>query len=410
MEKLKSYLLSRRIASEKNHVFYLNWVAQFYGFCSKHPEDTVRQAEVERYLAFLSKRKEDWQVRQASDAIQVYLFYLKKGLKDPAAKNIKSHDAWVNLAEELQKALRLRHRSFRTEQAYLGWLRRFYRFSNGKHPRSLTSQHVKDFMTHLAVDRKVAASTQNQAFNAILFFFRHVLDKPIEDIGGAIRAKEKRRLPVVLTKNEIDKLFECMQGTGALMAKVVYGCGLRLQECLRLRIKDVDFERYAITIRGGKGDKDRETVLQESLKHGLRNHLDTIRLIFEKDRKADVSGVQLPNALEKKYPNAGREWSWFWVFPSEKLSLDPRTKIVRRHHYYRSNLQRLVKQAGCKARIPKRITVHALRHSFATHLLENGYDIRTIQELLGHSDVKTTMIYTHVAAKNKLGVRSPLDS
>lgn len=409
MEKFETYLKSRRITNEKNHVFYLQWITQFYGFCGKHPEDDVGQAEVEQYLANLSKRKEDWQVRQASDAIQVYLFFKKKNRTDSDIKNENTKDAWVDIAEEMQNALRLRHRSFRTEQTYLGWLRRFYRFLNGKNPVSLSSRHVKDFMTHLAVEGKVGASTQNQAFNAILFLFRYVLDKPIEDIGSAIRAKRTTRLPVVLTKKEVVNLFNCMVGIGQLMAMVVYGCGLRLQECLQLRIKDVDFERSAVTIRMGKGNKDRETVLPDSLKKELQVHLGKVRSIYQKDRAADIPGVYLPNALERKYPNAGKEWNWFWVFPSDKISIDPKTKIVRRHHYYRGSLQRQIKQAGTDAKIQKRITVHTLRHSFATHMLENGYDIRTIQELLGHTNINTTMIYTHVATKNKLGVKSPLD-
>ncbi|MBW2604753.1 MAG: integron integrase [Deltaproteobacteria bacterium] len=308
----------------------------------------------------------------------------------------------------MKNMLRLKHLSFRTEQTYLGWVKRFYRFLNGQSPHRLDSKHVKDYMTHLAVDRSVAASTQNQAFNAILFMFRHVLDKPINDISKAIRAKKKRRLPVVLTKPEINYLFEQMSGTNLLMAKIIYGCGLRLRECMNLRIKDIDFSRMAVTVRG-KGDKDRETVLPSIIKDTLRNHIESVRKIHEIDRENGLSGVKLPGALERKLPNAGKEWIWFWVFPSIKISLGPRTGIVRRHHVHSSNLQKQVKRAARKAKIPKRVTVHSLRHSFATHLLENGQDIRTIQDLLGHSSLQTTMIYTHVVSKNKLGVISPLD-
>jgi integron integrase len=279
----------------------------------------------------------------------------------------------------------------------------------GRSPYSLESRDVKDFMTHLAVERKVAISTQNQAFNAILFLFRYILDKKIDDISDTVRAKRNRRLPVVLTKLEIGRLFNEMSGLYLLMAKVIYGCGLRLRECLQLRVKDIDFERNAVIIRSGKGDKDRETVLPESIKKYLFEHLERARKIYEKDRKDDAPGVQLPNAFEHKSPNAGKEWPWFWVFPSNTLSVDPLTKIVRRHHVYPGNLQSEIKKAGTKAKIAKRINVHTLRHSFATHLLEKGVDIRTIQDLLGHSDVNTTMIYTHVINKNKLGVVSPLD-
>jgi integron integrase len=308
----------------------------------------------------------------------------------------------------MKKMLRLKHLSFRTEQTYMGWVRRFYHFLNGQPPYKLDSTHVKDFMTHLAVERNVAASTQNQAFNAILFMFRHVLDKDIEDIGDAVRAKKKRRLPVVLAKSEINRLLDQMEGTNLLMAKTIYGCGLRLRECMNLRIKDIDFSRMAVTVRG-KGDKDRETVLPGSIKDNLRKHIESVRKIYEKDRENGLAGVQLPGALERKLPNAGKEWAWFWVFPSHKISVDPTTHIIRRHHIYAGSLQRQIKQAGIRAGIPKRITVHVLRHSFATHLLEKGHDIRTIQEFLGHAHLRTTMIYTHVVSKNRLGIISPLD-
>jgi integron integrase len=409
MDDFKSYILSSRIANEKSAAFYVYWVRDFYRYCSKHPDNTVTQEEVEKYLAYLAKRKEDWQVEQASNAIQLYLFHKKKRISgfNREYKSINEH--WEALAVEMRRALRLRHRSYRTEEAYLGWLWKYYQFLKGKSPKSLNSTYVKDFMTYLAVEKEVAASTQNQAFNAILFLYRHVLDKPIDDISDAIRAKGPRRLPVVLTKDEVKQLFAGMSGIHLLMAEVMYGAGLRLRECLQLRIKDIDFGRGVVIVRMGKGEKDRETIFPEKLRPRLKEHLKRVRVLHEKDRKNEVAGVQLPEALERKYPNAGKEWIWFWVFPSHKISIDPITHIVRRHHYYEGNLQRHIKQAGKKADIPKRITTHTLRHSFATHLLENGYDIRTIQELLGHADVKTTMIYTHLTNKNRLGVKSPLD-
>jgi len=409
MEQFKSYLLSRRLTDEKKAGFYLSWVTRFYKSCNKNPEDSVTEEEIERYLKQLSKNHEEWQVKQASEAIQLYQLY--KDRKDLAQNKENMHPSaqWKSVAEEMHKVLRLMHRSYRTEQAYIGWVRRFYLFMKGRPPYSLEGKDVKDFMTYLAVERNVAISTQNQAFNAVLFLFRYVLDQKIDDISDAVRAKKNRRLPVVLTKPEIERLLDQMSGLYLLMAKIIYGCGLRLQECLQLRIKDIDFERKAVTIRGGKGDKDRETVLPESLKENLSEHLRKVRKIYEKDRKNDVPGVQLPNALERKLPNAGKEWAWFWVFPSNTLSIDPMTKIVRRHHLYSDVLQRHIRHAGISAKIPKRITVHTLRHSFATHLLEKGYDIRTIQDLLGHSDLNTTMIYTHVMSKNKLGITSPLD-
>jgi integron integrase len=410
MDDFKSYILSSRIANEKSAAFYVHWVTGFYGYCSKDPEDAVTQEEVEEYLAYLSKRKEDWQVRQASDAIQIYLFFKKRNINKFYREKGDGKTQWKTVAEEMRHALRLRHRAARTEEAYLSWLRKYYLYLNGKAPYSIDSSHVKDFMTHLAVEKNVAESTQNQAFNAILFLYRHVLDKPIDDISDAIRADKPKRLPVVLTKDEVKRLFACMSGTDQLMAKVMYGTGVRLTECLQLRVQDLDFGRGVVIVRMGKGRKDRETVFPEKLKPALRKHLERVREIHERDRKKDLPGVQLPHALERKYPNAGREWIWFWVFPADKVSMDPKTQIVRRHHCYKGGLYKIFRQARERANIPKRVTAHTMRHSFATHLLEDGYDIRTIQELLGHSDVRTTMIYAHVANTSKLGVKSPLDS
>jgi integron integrase len=255
----------------------------------------------------------------------------------------------------------------------------------------------------------VAKATQNQAFNAILFFFRHVLEKEVGSIQSVVRAKRGQRLPTVLTQGEVKRLIGFIQGTSALMVKIIYGGGLRLNECTRLRIKDLDFERSTVTVRGGKGDKDRQTLLPYNVAKELKSHLEQVRLIYEADRMANVAGVHLPGALDKKYANASKQWIWFWVFPSDRLSVDPRTNLIRRHHVSPDLIQRSIKKAAEAARIPKRVSTHTLRHSFATHLLEDGYDIRTIQMLLGHSDLQTTMIYTHVAHKNALGVRSPLD-
>ncbi|MBW1814197.1 MAG: integron integrase [Deltaproteobacteria bacterium] len=305
--------------------------------------------------------------------------------------------------------LHLRQRSLRTEKTYMGWLRSFYRFLGGLPPNKVDSSHVKDFLTHLAADRKISASTQNQAFNAVLFLFRHVLDKDLNNISKAVRAQKKRRIPTMLSKNEIDKMFNLLEVLNLLMAKMIYGCGLRLMEFLNLRIKDIDFERDCVTVIFGKGDKDRQTVLPNDIKNSLREHLECVKSLYKNDREKDIPGVFLPNALERKYPKAGKEWIWQWLFPSKALSIDPKSRIIRRHHLHPTNLQRHVKKSAAMAGINKRVTVHTLRHSFATHLLEKGYDLRTIQELLGHSNLQTTMIYTHVAVKNKLGVKSPLD-
>lgn len=307
----------------------------------------------------------------------------------------------------MRRRIRLRHLSYQTERSYLAWLKRFERFV-ATSPRVLGRGDVEAFLTHLAVEGRVSSSTQNQAFSALLFLFRHVLHR---ELGGvdALRARPRRRLPVVLSPREVQAVVAHLPERFRLMARLIYGAGLRLQECLELRVKDVDAERGLLTIRSGKGDKDRRTVLPESLQPGWREHVLCLRALHEQDRKNSLPGVALPHALERKYPNAGKEWGWFWAFPAADVSTDPRSGVVRRHHQHPSAFQKHFKQAVREAGIAKPATIHTLRHSFATHLLEAGTDIRTIQELLGHKDVKTTMIYTHVATRNRLGVRSPLD-
>jgi integron integrase len=245
--------------------------------------------------------------------------------------------------------------------------------------------------------------------NALVFLYRNVLDKKIGNELSAVRSISRRRLPVVLTNKEIGRIFEYLEGVPCLIAMLIYGCGLRLQECLRLRIKDIDLEHNIVIVRSGKGDKDRRTVLPESLKDDIVRHIEAVKSVYEKDRRDNIGGVWLPGALARKYLNAGKEWPWFWLFPSGSLSVDPYTPLLRRHHVHPATLQRALYDAIRKAGIAKQASVHTLRHSFATHLLENGYDIRTIQELLGHANLQTTMIYPHVASKNILGVRSPLD-
>jgi integron integrase len=409
MQAFKTYLLARRMTTPQAVDFHLHWVRQLYRFSHKSLGAALTGEEIDAYLKHLAQRHESWQVDQAAQAIKLYQFFETRKETSHTQAALGTDGQWKAVADDMRNMLRLKHRSLRTENAYLGWVRRFYRFLNGRSPHQLESAHVKDFMTYLAVERKVSASTQNQAFNAILFLFRHTLDKNIDDIAEAVRARRTRRLPVVLTKAEMGRLFENMSGNNLLMARTIYGCGLRLAECVSLRVKDVDFEREALTVRAGKGDKDRETVLPKSLKGELIGHLEKVRSIYNKDREMDAHGVMLPGALERKYPNAGKEWAWFWVFPSHRQAIDPKSRILRRHHVHRGNLRRAIKSAALAADIPKRVTVHTLRHSFATHMLEQGYDIRTIQDLLGHTDLRTTMIYTHVVSKNRYGVVSPLD-
>jgi integron integrase len=301
------------------------------------------------------------------------------------------------------------HYSIRTEETYCDWVRRFVRFHDRRHPRDMGAPEVEAYLTHLAVVGKVSASTQNQALSALLFLYRQVLQVELPWLDGVVRAKVSKRLPVVLTRGEVQEVLGRVTGTPGLMLHLLYGTGLRMIECARLRVKDVDFARGEILVREGKGFKDRVTMLPQSLAAPLREHLVRVRKLHERDLEQGLGEVFLPFALARKYPNAGREWAWQYVFPSFTLSRDPRSERTGRHHADEKAIQRAMRQALRDAGIAKPATPHTLRHSFATHLLEGGYDIRTEQELLGHSDVSTTMIYTHVLNKGGRGVASPPD-
>jgi integron integrase len=313
------------------------------------------------------------------------------------------------LLDQVRGKIRLKHYSLRTEQAYLDWIKRFIRHHGKRHPREMGAAEVEAFLTHLAVAGRVAASTQNQAKSALLFLYREVLEIELPWLDNVQQAKAPRRLPVVLTRDEVQALLGRLHGTHWLVASLLYGTGMRLMECLRLRVKDVDFARGEILIRDGKGFKDRVTMLPASLTVPLRDHLAYVRALHERDLSTGGGETGLPYALDRKYPGAGKEWGWQYVFPASDLSTDPRSGAVRRHHLLDQGIQRAMKQALHDAGLAKPATPHTLRHSFATHLLEGGYDIRTVQELLGHSDVKTTMIYTHVLNRGGRGVVSPLD-
>lgn len=330
----------------------------------------------------------------------------------------------LKLLDQCREVLRFRHYSYRTEQTYLEWIQRYVRFCRAtvagqtvhcgsaagwRHPRECGTAEIKAFLSHLALDRRVGASTQNQALNALVFLYRQVLGVELGDFSDFARAQRPVRLPAVLTREECNQLFAQMEPPAQWIAQLLYGSGLRLMECLRLRIKDVDLARGLITVRSGKGDKDRVTMLPVILKPMLQRQLQECRQLWEADRAAKLAGVWLPDALSRKYPKAGEQWAWFWLWPSRETSLDPRSHLRRRHHVIDASVQVAVKAAGRQAGIHKWVTPHVLRHSFATHLLENHCDIRTVQDLLGHEDVSTTMIYTHVMQKPGLGVKSPLD-
>ncbi len=313
------------------------------------------------------------------------------------------------LGQRARAAMRLRHFSPRTEEAYLGWMRRYYQFHDRGDPAQLGAQHVTAFLNALATQGRVAASTQNQALAALLFLYREVLGLDLPWLHDLVHAKTPARLPVVLSRDEVRAVLAKMEGESRLMATLLYGAGLRLLECCRLRVKDVDFARNQLTVRRGKGDKDRATMLPGAIKLELAAHLERVRVQHTRDLAAGAGWVELPGTLARKLPNAGREWPWQWVFPATRIYTERETGQRRRHHLHETVLQHAVRRAVLESGIAKRATCHTFRHSFATHLLEDGSDIRTVQELLGHKDVATTMIYTHVLNRGPSGVRSPAD-
>jgi integron integrase len=313
------------------------------------------------------------------------------------------------LLDRVRWHLRVKHYSLRTEQSYVDWIRRFILFHKKRHPDQMAENDIASFLTHLAVDLNVAASTQNQALSALLFLFQQVLDRKLDFIGGVERVRRPPKLPVVFTPTEARAVLARLKGDYRLMAHLLYGSGLRLLECLRLRVKDIDFGYRQITVREGKGMRERVTLLPDRLCRPLQAHLSRVKELHQQDLARGAGAVYLPSALHRKYPNAAREWRWQYVFPAEKVSVDTRSGEKRRHHVGERNLQNAVKDAIRASHIPKAASCHTFRHSFATHLLENGYDIRTVQELLGHKEVATTMIYTHVCNRPGLTVRSPVD-
>lgn len=313
------------------------------------------------------------------------------------------------LLDQLRDLIRTKHLSIRTEKTYVQWAKRFILYHNKTHPVRMGAEQINQYLTFLAVKKRVAASTQNQALNAIVFMYKHLLGQNTTDIGNYVRAKRSQKIPVVLSKDEVQELFKHITGVYKLIAGLLYGSGLRIMECMRLRIKDVDFKYKCITVRDGKGQKDRVTMLPDKITHRLKLQIERAKIIHHQDLNDGIGSIYLPFAIERKYKNAGKDWRWQYVFPAPNLSIDPRSGIKRRHHLSENRMQKEIHSAVIKSYITKSASCHTLRHSFATHLLESGYDIRTVQELLGHKNLNTTMIYTHILKQGGKGVKSPLD-
>ena len=413
----QKFLISGRLVAEKNVSYYAFWVSRFLKF-SNDLGVIPQEDKIEDFLAELRlENTEDWQSRQAEKAVKVYFkefSCIKKALQKTVIKKDLSADARKNI-EDLRSAIRLKHFSYNTERTYVDWAKRFFEYlprqkNKNISPDTLNSQDVRDFLSMLAVKQRVSSSTQNQAFNALLFLFRNVLNIELKDMGKTVRAKRGLKLPVVLSVEEVQEILKNIKDNNLLLVKTLYGTGMRLMELVRLRVKDIDFDSNLIFIRGGKGDKDRATMLPELIKNDLCIHLKKIKTIHEEDGNAGFGEVFLPESLAKKYPKAAKDWAWQYVFPSSKLSVDPRSGKVRRHHITPNAIQKIVAKAVKRAGIAKQASVHTFRHSFATHLLMNGVNIREIQDLLGHKHVETTMVYTHVLRDMSNAPKSPLDS
>jgi len=421
-EAFAAYLLEEQGYSEKSIFWARIWVERFVTRCPDW--DTGPDESLARFLADLRGQKPAETVKLAGRAVEAFLAFSFCDSKAPEARrepDEAERGLWIGFSESMTRGvrewLRLKHHSLKTEKSYLAWTRRLLDYVESRRlakiedgtPR-LTADMLRSYLSYLAAEKRVSAATQEQALNALLVLFREILHLDIDGLSGVLRARKRRRLPVVLSKEEVALLLERLRQPYRLMASLLYGCGIRLEECLSLRVKDINFENGTIEVRAGKGGKDRLTVLPKVLERPLRDYLAELKLVWEGHRRRDAPGVHLPEALDRKYANLATEWAWFWLFPAKSPYADPRSGIRAFWHLHPSVLQKQIKLALDAAGIAKLASAHSLRHSFATHLLEDGYDIRTIQELLGHSSVQTTMIYTHVAVRNKRGVRSPLES
>jgi len=409
-----------------NHNFYLKWLRYYLDFCEKYHHSPSRP---ESLPAFLQKLQEKQKVlsrqRQASHAIQLYYALLdpdsphqrakpatvrqKGAVQKPSIALSPEEAAWQQVYTDLHTIIKMRHYSPRTYKSYAIWIRQLQHFTREKAPESLTTEEVRAFLTHLEVKRKVSASTQNQAFNALLFLFRHILKKEFK-ANGVVRAKRKKYIPVVLSRQEIDRVLEHLPYPHDLVVKLLYGCGLRLFECLQLRVQDLNFDTMILTVHDGKGQKNRTVPLPAALADELKTHLDRVHNLHGMDLESGYDGTFMFGAFERESPRAAKEFVWQWLFPAKAMTVIPETGERRRYHLHPTHVQKAIRKAAHKAKITKRVTAHTFRHSFASHLLQANYDIRTIQELLGHGDVKTTMIYTHtVQSTTTKEAKSPLD-
>ena len=420
LPQFQKFMSDRKLAAENQIPFYAGWASKFIRF-SNARQSTPSDLNIQLFLDDLKKNPkiQDWQVAQAQNAIKLYADHFLAGNKSAPVsetsevqKPIFPDAAAVH--QKIREALRIKHYAYSTERTYTDWFERFYEYLTQVKKKDWETQgadeeDVRDYLSHLAIKQHVSSSTQNQAFNALLFLFRHVLQIDLKDLSQTVRAKRGPKLPVVLSVDEVRQLLSHLSGRDLLVVHLLYGTGMRLMEAARLRVNDVDFGGNAIFVRGGKGDKDRATVMPQAVIEPLREYLEKVKELHEQDLVKGFGEVYLPEALERKYPNAGKEWRWQYVFPANNLSVDPRSGKVRRHHISGDTVQNVVTAAVRAAGIPKHASVHTLRHSFATHLLMAGVNIREVQELLGHKNVETTMIYTHVLRDLSHAPQSPLD-
>ena len=407
LSEYKTYLTENNFVESSKSGYYAAWVQKFLKL--NIAENLSNNDKIRQFRDYLDvdEMLNDWLRNQGQKAVEIYLNMYLKGIRNtPSAED---HPDIAEVAEKMRTTLRLKHYAFRTEKTYIGWVRRYFRYCCDKNYDYKSSSTVKLYLSYIATRREVAASTQNQAFNSILFLFRNVFEIKLDDISGTVRAKSKRNLPVVLGIDEVKLLFEQVEGTRRMILELIYGTGLRVSELTHLRVMNFDFSNGMLIIKDGKGGKDRAVKLPKKLITPLKEHLIHVKAMHEEDLKIGHGEVYLPPALARKYPNAGLEWKWQYVFPSVNLAVDPRSGKVRRHHILDKSVQVIMRNAVRDAQIPKKATVHTLRHSFATHLLMSGVNIREIQELLGHKTVETTMIYTHVVQDIRRTPDSPLD-